>query len=194
MVHFVFVFVVVNILNMFLLFLEFVSLCTYLSMLFLSSQLPISKEGMVIYSMPHPRTNEDVIFIGQLSVSTLFLFRDQRFRGYSILSFDPFDATSLESLSDDQYTQFMNDLRTVSKAIRTALQPDHMNYELLGNTNPHLHWHIVPRYKSDPRWGQPIWEGYPRNEFKINRVSLSDVEYDEIVKSIQAQLSTQKSE
>jgi diadenosine tetraphosphate (Ap4A) HIT family hydrolase len=38
-----------------------------------------------------------------------------------------------------------------------TVQPDHVNLESLGNVVPHLHWHIVPRYRSDPRWGAPIW-------------------------------------
>ena len=100
--------------------------------------------------MAHPRDNEDVFWIADLRVSTLLLFRDQRFRGYCILSFTPWNATSLESLSAAEYRAFLSDLRSASQAIREALRPDHMNYELLGNTNPHLHWHIVPRYKSDP--------------------------------------------
>ena len=32
------------------------------------------------------------------------------------------------------------------------------NDHLLGNVVPHLHWHIIPRYRTDPRWGQPIWQ------------------------------------
>ena len=140
----------------------------------------------------HTRTNSDVIFIAELRVSTLLLFRDQRFRGYSILSFDPWNATSLESLSDDEYTDFCADLRTASTALRKALNPDHMNYELLGNTNPHLHWHIVPRYRSDPRWGRPIWEDYPRNEFNNNRSVLADEEYLALICQIQAELPSKK--
>jgi diadenosine tetraphosphate (Ap4A) HIT family hydrolase len=32
-----------------------------------------------------------------------------------------------------------------------------MNVECLGNQMPHLHWQIIPRYKTDPRWTGPIW-------------------------------------
>ena len=139
--------------------------------------------------MGHPKDNEHVIWIANLSVSTLFLFRDQRFRGYCILSFAPWEATSLEDLTDEEYQSYMLDLRVSSKAIRNGLNPDHMNYELLGNSNPQLHWHIVPRYKNDPRWGRPIWEGWERNEFTLNRFTLSEKAYSEIARNIRLHLS-----
>lgn len=134
----------------------------------------------------HPRTNDDLIFIAALRISSLFLFRDQRYKGYCILSFDPYHATNFDALPDEEYTAFMGDVRSASSAIRAAMKPDHMNYELLGNSNPHLHWHIVPRYKTDPRWGAPIWEGYDyrSNEFKVNRQVLPDVEYESILQQI----------
>lgn len=139
--------------------------------------------------MRHPRDNEHTIWIADLSTSTLLLFRDQRFKGYCILSFATRRTTSLESLSDDEYRMFFIDLRTASRAIRQALNPDHMNYELLGNSAPHLHWHIVPRYKTDLRWGQPIWEGWPRNEFNINRYTLPQAEYETIVNDVRQRLA-----
>jgi len=27
----------------------------------------------------------------------------------------------------------------------------------LGNMVPHIHWHIVPRFSSEPLWPRPIW-------------------------------------
>lgn len=137
---------------------------------------------------PREPNNEDRLEIASLSISTLYLFRDQRFRGYSLLTFNQRHATALEELSDAEYSAFMRDLRRASTAIRSALRPDHMNYECLGNGSPHLHWHIVPRYKHDPRWGQPIWEGWQRNEFTINRFILPEQEYAEIVERIRASL------
>lgn len=138
--------------------------------------------------MNHIKDNQDVIWVADLRTSTLLLFRDQRFRGYCILSFAPRRVTSLESLSEAEYRSFFLDLRTASQAIREALNPDHMSYELLGNSDPHLHWHIVPRYRSDPRWGQPIWEGWPRGEFNVNRHVLPNAEYELIVNKIHERL------
>ncbi|HXZ77721.1 MAG TPA: HIT domain-containing protein, partial [Streptosporangiaceae bacterium] len=41
-------------------------------------------------------------------------------------------------------------------ALITTYQPLKMNYETLGNSLPHLHTHLVPRYTDDPRPGQPF--------------------------------------
>lgn len=133
---------------------------------------------------PREPNNEVRLEIAPLSISTLYLFRDQRFRGYSLLAFDGRHATALEELNDSEYQAYMGDLRTAAQALRRALKPDHMNYECLGNSSPHLHWHIVPRYKDDPRWGQPIWEGWPRNEFNLNRITLSDEEFQALITRI----------
>lgn len=136
------------------------------------------------------RDSKDTIWIADLQVSTLSLFREQRFRGWCILSFNLWDATSIDALSIEEYATFMHDVRTTSQALRQVFKPDHMNYELLGNSNPHLHWHIIPRYKSDPRWGQPVWEGWPRGEFWDNQHVLTNEESVETVEQIRKTIST----
>lgn len=120
----------------------------------------------------------------RLNFSTLYLFGDQRFRGYCLLVFDRCHAESLDELTPVNFQGFMSDLQTSVKALRQALNPDHMNVEQLGNSIPHLHWHIIPRYRTDPRWGRPAWEGWPRNEFVDNRAALEEDDTATLVESI----------
>ena len=124
---------------------------------------------------PRPASNAHTLEIAPLSISTLYLNRDQRFRGYSLLLFDARHATGLEELSGAEYNAFMADLRRAAQAVRAAVHPDHMNYECLGNSSPHLHWHLVPRYRADPRWGHPIWDGQP---FEPRQITLPEGELE----------------
>jgi diadenosine tetraphosphate (Ap4A) HIT family hydrolase len=45
---------------------------------------------------------------------------------------------------------------TVARALIVTYRPLKMNYETLGNSLPHLHTHLIPRYEEDPRPGQPF--------------------------------------
>ena len=42
-------------------------------------------------------------------------------------------------------------------------QPEKMNYELLGNGDTHLHWHLFPRVTGDTPQKGPVW-WLPREE------------------------------
>jgi diadenosine tetraphosphate (Ap4A) HIT family hydrolase len=48
-------------------------------------------------------------------------------------------------------------MSTVAEAVFNAFKPKKLNYELLGNGEPHLHWHIFPRHSDDPEPKKPIW-------------------------------------
>jgi len=109
------------------------------------------------FDPPRAANNEHWDFIGALSISSLYLSKNQTYRGYSLLIFDARHVEWLDQLSAEEWSAFALDLSTAHRAICEAMRPDHMNVELLGNVIKHLHWHIVPRYRSDPRWGGPIW-------------------------------------
>ncbi len=51
---------------------------------------------------------------------------------------------------------FWQESMKVAKAISNLLQPIKVNYEIHGNTIPHLHLHFFPRMKGDPYVGGPI--------------------------------------
>ena len=51
----------------------------------------------------------------------------------------------------------------VETAIRQVLNPDKINLASLGNVVPHLHWHVIPRFREDKHFPNPIW-GAPQRE------------------------------
>src|SRR5438034_5645925 len=68
---------------------------------------------------------------------------DQFFRGYSFVTLR-WHREELFQLSDRDRKEFLEDMSRVAAALAKSLSPDKMNYELLGNGMPHLHWHLVP--------------------------------------------------
>jgi diadenosine tetraphosphate (Ap4A) HIT family hydrolase len=49
-------------------------------------------------------------------------------------------------------------MAAVAEAVFRAFQPRKLNYELLGNSVPHLHWHLFPRHDGDANPSGPVWE------------------------------------
>lgn len=45
----------------------------------------------------------------------------------------------------------------VEQALRAQLRPDKINLASLGNQTPHLHWHVIPRFRDDAHFPDPIW-------------------------------------
>ena len=51
---------------------------------------------------------------------------------------------------------FWDDVSTVAEAIQRVTGSPKNNYEIHGNTIPHLHLHLYPRFPGDPYEGTPI--------------------------------------
>jgi len=88
--------------------------------------------------------------------SRVILNRDQFFRGYCLL-FTREHVTELFHLDQGVRQAVLEDVTRVAHALDRVFRPEKMNYELLGNMVPHMHWHLVPRYEDDPFWPRPIW-------------------------------------
>jgi diadenosine tetraphosphate (Ap4A) HIT family hydrolase len=107
---------------------------------------------------PRPDSSDQWDLVAVLSISSLYLTRNQTYRGHCQLIFDRRHAARPDQLSAEEWTSWCADLFLAQAAIMRSVRADHINIESLGNVVPHLHWHIVPRYRSDPRWGAPIWQ------------------------------------
>jgi diadenosine tetraphosphate (Ap4A) HIT family hydrolase len=51
---------------------------------------------------------------------------------------------------------FWDEVSAVAEAVGRATGSAKLNYEIHGNTIPHLHLHLYPRYPGDPFEGRPI--------------------------------------
>ena len=107
---------------------------------------------------PRPASNDHWDLVGRLTISSLYLAKNQTYRGQCVLVFDPRHVSRLDQLSRPEWNSLAADLFAAQQAVMRTVQPDHINVELLGNVVPHLHWHLIPRYVGDPRWGMPVWE------------------------------------
>jgi diadenosine tetraphosphate (Ap4A) HIT family hydrolase len=96
------------------------------------------------------------LHIADLDLSRVFLHEDQFFPGYVLLVLRR-HVTELYDLTAAERATLMEEVSRVAQALARVFRPVKMNYELLGNLVPHIHWHLVPRLATDPGLRGPIW-------------------------------------
>ena len=64
--------------------------------------------------------------------------------------------SSPSTLPREHWAAFWLDVCAVARAVRDEVGSSKINYEIHGNTVPHLHLHVFPRYPGDPFTGAPI--------------------------------------
>lgn len=103
----------------------------------------------------------------------------QFYRGYCLMLAKR-HATELHLLPAAGAAGLLRELVAVGQAIADTVQPLKLNYECLGNAEPHVHWHLFPRYQSDPLRGRPVWVR-PESQRKV---TLEDSERRDLARQI----------
>jgi diadenosine tetraphosphate (Ap4A) HIT family hydrolase len=102
----------------------------------------------------------------------------QYLSGYCIHLPDPV-VPDLNALDLDQRAQYLLDMSMIGDALLEVTGAYRINYAIMGNSDPALHAHIVPRYLTEPepyRTNTP-WS-YPE---KVMESSLFDGERDAVL-------------
>lgn len=73
----------------------------------------------------------------------------------------------MSDLTPMEQRHLLNVVIATETALRQVMQPDKINLASLGNVVPHLHWHVIPRFRDDRHFPQPVWaapqrDGAPR--------------------------------
>jgi diadenosine tetraphosphate (Ap4A) HIT family hydrolase len=100
--------------------------------------------------------DEPDLRIAELEHCFVLLNRDQFFPGYTFVVTRS-HLTELFHLDRHDRQTVMEEVSAVAAALYNLFKPAKINYELLGNMVPHMHWHLVPRFTTDPLWPRPIW-------------------------------------
>lgn len=73
---------------------------------------------------------------------------------------------------------------TAERVLIDQLHPDKVNLASLGNMTPHLHWHVIPRFRGDPHFPDPVWGG--RREGVPVELPMPSADYEQAVAAAMA--------
>ena len=75
------------------------------------------------------------------------------------------DKEELFQLEPSFKKKFLEEMSIVAEGVFKAFHPKKLNYELLGNSEAHMHWWLIPRYEDDEEPKLPVWYGNPKERF-----------------------------
>lgn len=130
-------------------------------------------------------------FVKELKTGYVVIGDNQHFKGYTLF-LSKEHKTELFQLDRPQKMMFLEEMSIVAEAVAKAFGAEKMNYELLGNGDTHLHWHLFPRKSGDiESFGNngkgPVW-WYPMDKMYSDDNKPSDEELEQLKIKLQIEL------
>ena len=129
-----------------------------------------------LYCQNNDTLHDLMIEVAQLSVSRLFIFKEQTYHGRCLVAYKD-HVDDLNLLSDDDRNAFMADVARVTRAMQKVFNPDKINYGAYSDTLSHLHFHLIPKYQGGPDVGG-VFQMNPK------KVYLTEAEYKEMAEAL----------
>lgn len=122
-------------------------------------------------------------FVAELPQSWVILGDAQFYRGYCVMLAKQ-HVTEFHLMTPGDARALFEEMTALGRAIANVVKPLKLNYECLGNLEPHVHWHIFPRQAGDARRREPVWLR-PESERKV---SLEDNDRRDLIAAIGVEL------
>ncbi len=118
-------------------------------------------------------------FVKELETGYVVIGDHQHFQGYTLFLYKN-HVTELFHLDAASKQKYLEEMSLVAEAVSKAFEAQKMNYELLGNGDSHLHWHLFPRKSGDLEvYGNngkgPVW-WYPKEKMYSETTRPADEE------------------
>ncbi len=114
------------------------------------------KECLICDRIRLIRAGENPYFVAETETGFVVIGDNQLFHGYTLL-LSKVHAKELHEVDPEFRRKFLWEMSEVAAAVHRAFKPEKLNYELLGNTDEHMHWHLFPRHADDPSPRTTIW-------------------------------------
>ena len=116
----------------------------------------------------------------------------QHLPGYSLLLTDDLDVDHLTDLPRSRRSDFFLDLSLIGEAVFAVTKEQgaqRINYEVLGNSWPHLHGHVHVRYEweAPDKIGGPVWR-YAKELRNAAEHAYDDARHGDLRTAITAEL------
>jgi diadenosine tetraphosphate (Ap4A) HIT family hydrolase len=101
------------------------------------------------------------------------LYRDQTYLGRSLVYLRTRALTDVLAVTREERDELWDEvLPALARGLEAAFAPDRLNYAHLANRQHHVHWHVVPRYETEPKRvfaGQTFLDDRPGRNFRVRK-------------------------
>ena len=111
---------------------------------------------------------------------SLFVLGEHQFHKYYCMILSKQCVREVHHLAVEDRNALMADVFAAGEFLETWTACKKINYSCLGNLQPHIHWHIFPRYEDDPDFSLSPWLHYQ----KFNSHIPSKYQRDAIVQEL----------
>jgi len=117
--------------------------------------------NLIVERVELARRGQNQFVICRMKSGWLVVGDVQPLPGYCVLLADPV-IESVNALDEAGRAQYSLDVIRAGDAVLAATDAYRINYETLGNSEPALHTHIIPRYRTEPdeKRGRVAWVVY----------------------------------
>lgn len=115
-----------------------------------------------------------------MKYADVYLNRDQKHKGRLVVVLKG-HKTEYFMLTEEENRGYFKELAIAAEAVYHLYHPDKINYATFGDGVPHVHVHVVPKYREGLNWGQPFDDSLPKQ-------LLTDAEYNRMISDIQKEI------
>lgn len=105
-------------------------------------------------------TGEEILYLSDLY--RIISVNDANWPGFCRVILNA-HAREMTDLAVDDQSSIMKAVCATESVLRELMRPDKINLASLGNVVPHVHWHVIPRWKEDSHFPDPIWASSKRD-------------------------------